>query len=169
MPYKDPSAERMAARERQRRYRERQRTKRSAAVVVVPPPVPADPIGALAQWSRETLRVPPGHPLSGQPLVLPHYATAFLRDALSARESLLCLGRKNAKSAIVAVFLLARLVGPIRMDGYRAGVASVSKEKAGELSSSSTVFPGVRRLKSNEINNLGVVQSDHSLECSGKF
>ena len=37
------------------------------------------------------------------------------------------------------------------------------------LDSSSTVFPEVRRLKSNEINNLGVVQSDHSLECSGKF
>ena len=35
--------------------------------------------------------------------------------------------------------------------------------------SSSTVFPEVRRLKSNEINNLDVVQSDHSLECSGKF
>ena len=35
--------------------------------------------------------------------------------------------------------------------------------------SSSTVSPEVRRLKYNEINNLGVVQSDHSLECSGKF
>ena len=35
--------------------------------------------------------------------------------------------------------------------------------------SSSTVSPEVRSLKSNEINNLGVVQSDHSLECSGKF
>ena len=133
MPYRDKNAERMANRERQRRYRERQKAKRNAAVVAVPAPVPADPIGALAQWSRETLRVPPGHPLAGQPLVLPPYATAFLRDALTARESLLCLGRKNAKSAIVAVFLLARLVGPIRMDGYRAGVASVSKEKAGEL------------------------------------
>ena len=38
-----------------------------------------------------------------------------------------------------------------------------------QFDSSSTVFPEVRRLKSNEINNLGVVQSDHSLECSGKF
>ena len=133
MPYRDKNAERMANRERQRRYRERQKAKRNAAVVAVPAPVPADPIGALAAWSRETLRVPPGHPLSGQPLCLPPYATAFLSDALSARESLLCLGRKNAKSAIVAVFLLGRLVGPIRMEGYRAGVASVTREKAGEL------------------------------------
>ena len=38
----------------------------------------------------------------------------------------------------------------------------------GVLDSSSTVSPEVRRLKSNAINNLGVVQSDHSLECSGK-
>ena len=133
MPYADKNAARMASRERQRRYRARQRAKRNAPVVAVPAPVPADPIGALAQWSRETLRVPPGHPLAGQPLALPDYGESFLRDALGARESLLCLGRKNAKSAIVAVFLLGRLVGPIRIDGYRAGVASVSKEKAGEL------------------------------------
>ena len=133
MPYRDKNAERMANRERQRRYRERQKAKRNAAVVAVPAPQPADPIGALAQWSRETLRVPPGHPLAGQPLALPDYAEAFLRDALSARESLLCLGRKNSKSSCTAVYLLGRLVGPIRMDGYRAGVASVSKEKAGEL------------------------------------
>ena len=38
-----------------------------------------------------------------------------------------------------------------------------------EFDSSSTVSPEVRRLKSNAINNLGVVQSDHSLECSGKL
>ena len=133
MPYRDSNAERMANRERQRRYRGRQRAKRDAAVVVVPAPVPSDPIGALAQWSREALRVPPGHPLAGQPLCLPDYGEAFLRDALTARESLLCLGRKNAKSAIVAVFLLARLVGPLAFNGYRAGVASVSREKAGEL------------------------------------
>ena len=49
------------------------------------------------------------------------------------RESLLCIGRKNAKSAGVAVFLLARLCGPLRIAGYRAGVTSVTKEKAGEL------------------------------------
>ena len=133
MPYKDPNAARMANRERQRRYRERQRAKRDKAVVVVTAPVPDDPIGALAQWSREALRVPPGHPLAGQPLCLPAYGEEFLRDALTARESLLCLGRKNAKSAIVAVFLLARLVGPLRILGWRGGVVSVNREKAGEL------------------------------------
>ena len=133
MPYADKNAARMASRERQRRYRARQKALRNAAVVPAPAPAPADPIGALAQWSRETLRVPPGHPLAGHPLALPPYGESFLRDALTARESLLCLGRKNAKSAIVAVFLLGRLVGPIRMDGWRGGVVSLNREKAGEL------------------------------------
>ena len=68
-----------------------------------------------------------------QPLALPDYGEAFLRDALKARESLLCIARKSAKSAIVAVFLLGRLVGPIAFSGYRAGVVSVNREKAGEL------------------------------------
>ena len=96
-------------------------------------PLPADPAGALAEWSRTVLRVPPGHPLAGQPMVLPDYGVSFLRDALSHRESLLCLGRKNAKSAIVAVFLLGRLAGPLRIAGWRGGVCSVSKDKAAEL------------------------------------
>ena len=64
---------------------------------------------------------------------VPDFGADFLRDALRHRESLLCLGRKNAKSAIVAVYLLGRLVGPIAIDGWRGGVCSVNREKAGEL------------------------------------
>ena len=103
MPYKDPSAARLANRERQRRWRARQKAQKAAAAAssIAAAKLPADPIGALAQWSRETLRVPPGHPLAGQPLALPDYGEAFLRDALTARESLLCIARKSAKSAIV--------------------------------------------------------------------
>ena len=64
---------------------------------------------------------------------MPDYLLAFLSDALTAKESLLCLGRKNAKSCAVAVLLLGLLVGPVRVPGTRVGVASISKEKAGEL------------------------------------
>ena len=116
--------------------------------------MPADPAGALAAWSRDSLRVPAGHPLAGQPLTLPPYGTDFLRDALTHRESLLCLGRKNAKSAIVAVFLLGRLVGPLRVAGYRAGVCSVNREKAGELKrqmediATASALEGLRFLRS---------------------
>ena len=133
MPYRDPNAARLASRERQRRYRARQKAQRAAVTLPAARPAPADPGGALAAWSRSTLKVPAGHPLAGQPLTLPAYGIDFLRDALSHRESLLCLGRKNAKSAIVAVFLLGRLVGPIALPGWRGGVVSVTKEKAGEL------------------------------------
>ena len=31
----------------------------------------ADPVGALAEWSRKTLIVPPGHARSGEPMALP--------------------------------------------------------------------------------------------------
>ena len=34
----------------------------------------ADPVGVLATWAAETLVVPPGHPLSGRPMVLPDFA-----------------------------------------------------------------------------------------------
>ena len=61
MPYRDPNAERMAARERQRRYRARQRAaKPKAPVVALPGPAPADPVGELASWAAATLVVPPG-------------------------------------------------------------------------------------------------------------
>ena len=118
--------------QRQREYRQR---KKAAALPIATPvgPWPKHPALAVAEWSAENLIVPPGHPLGGQPMRLPDYGVRFLADALQARESLLSVGRKNAKSAIVATYLLARLAGPLRQDGYRAGVISVTKEKAGEL------------------------------------
>ena len=66
---------------------------------------------------------------------LPAFAVQFLRDAMrpGVREAALLVARKNAKSAVVAVLLLAYLAGPLRRQGWRAGVASVSKEKASEL------------------------------------
>ena len=134
MPYKDAVATRLAARERQRRYRERQRAaKAKAPVLVLPTAAPADPVGELAAWAAATLKVPPGHPLAAQPMVLPPFAEDFLRAGWTAHESALCVARKNAKSAICAVLALGHLVGPLRSAGWRGAVASVSKEKAAEL------------------------------------
>ena len=126
--------------------RDRMRAKRAAAKAakvagkaasVKPlPETPSDLADAICQWAKSFLKVPPGHPKEGGPLMVPEYGQRFLTDALAAEtthEALLCLGRKNAKSAIVAVLLLAYLVGPLRRAGFRAGVASISKEKAGEL------------------------------------
>ena len=129
--YRDPTAQRLAARERKRRQRERDR-ERTAVVLTFP--VPADPVRALAEWSRDVLRVPPGHPMAGRPMeVLPDFAADFLRAGWGAHESALCIARKNAKSAICAVLALGFLVGPLRQAGWRGAVASLSKEKAAEL------------------------------------
>ena len=133
MPYRDPNASRLAARERKRR----QRARAKAAAVVTPLPVApvalSDPVGDLATWAAATLRVPAGHPLAGQPMALPAFAVDFLRDGWGAHESALTMGRKNAKSAVCAVLALGFLIGPLRVPGWRGAIASVSKEKAAEL------------------------------------
>ena len=90
-------------------------------------------MGELASWAAATLVVPAGHPLAGQPMALPDFAEAFLRAGWDAHESALACGRKNSKSAICAVLALGHLVGPLRVPGWRGAIASVSKEKAGEL------------------------------------
>lgn len=118
-----------------REYRARKRAEQEASSESVfhENAIPADPIGALATWARETLIVPPGHPLAGQPMALPDFAEKFIREGWDAHESALCVARKNAKSAVCAVLALGHLVGPLRTPGWRGAVASVSKEKAAEL------------------------------------
>ena len=122
-------AEPLSNRERQARYRRRRKAEKLAAI----PEPPADPVAALAEWSATKLIVPPGHPASGQPMELPDFAIDFLRDGWNAHESALCVARKNAKSAICAVLVLAHLAGPLRRSGWRGCVCSISKEKAAEL------------------------------------
>ena len=92
-----------------------------------------DPVGALASWAAETLIVPPGHPRSGQPMALADFAVDWLRASWDAHESALSTARKNAKSAIAAVLALGYLVGPLRRPGWRGAIASLDKNKAGEL------------------------------------
>ena len=131
MPYRDATAARLAARERQRRRRAK--LKAEAALAPVVPLCAGDPVGELAAWAAGTLKVPPGHPLAGQPMALPGYAEDFLRAGWGAHESALSVARKNAKSAICGVLALGHLAGPLRTPGWRGAIASVSKEKAAEL------------------------------------
>ena len=94
--------------------------------------------------------VPAGHPAAGQPLILPDFAVDFIDQAFATRESLLCMARKNAKSAFVAATVLACLAAPWARPSWRAGVASVNKDKAGELRdqvrdlAEAAMLPGVR-------------------------
>ena len=120
--------------ERQRAYRLRRKAAKPAPAPAPAPVLPDDHQGAaVCAWAAETLRVPAGHPLAGQPMIVPNFGAAFIGDVFANSESLLCIGRKNAKSAIVAVLLLAHLVGPARKEGFRAGVLSLNRDKAGEL------------------------------------
>ena len=68
-------------------------------------------------------------------MTLPPWAVEFLRGALAApgHKALLCCGRKNAKSAIMAVLMLGYLVGPLRTAGWKGAVASINRTKAGLL------------------------------------
>ena len=88
---------------------------------------------AVAAWAAERLRVPAGHPRAGHPFVLAPWQIAVIDDALTHPETLLCCARKNAKSALIAVLALAYLVGPLRRPGWRMGILSINRGKAGEL------------------------------------
>ena len=57
-----------------------------------------DPVGELASWARQTLKVPAGHPRAGEPMELLAFAESWLRDSWGAHESALSTARKNAKS-----------------------------------------------------------------------
>ena len=181
MPYRDPAAQRLANRERQRRWRARQREKKRSATVLTFP-VPEDPLGELVRWSRDVLKVPPGHPLAGKPMGLPDFAVDFLRAGWTAHESALCVGRKNAKSAICAVLALGYLVGPLRQPGWRGAVASVSKEKAAELRGQIETVAKASRLTGlrfkrapypgavfSETGSLEVLSSDRTAGHSSSF
>ena len=139
MPYANPQVAAVSNRERQRRFRENRRQEKRAAALIPPetPPdvLPADAADLLADWCKERLIVPPGHPLAGQPMVMPEYVRAFLADALqpAVKEALLSTARKNSKTGGIAMFVLGLLVGPLRRPGQRLGCISVNREKAGEL------------------------------------
>ena len=140
MPYKDPERRREAIAASKAKARARRIATKAEAEAVKraeAPPWPADPAQAVAAWSCARLVVPPGHPRAGQPLELPDFAIAFLADALApgVREAALFVARKNGKSAVVAVLILAHLSddGPLRAPGFRAGVASLSRDKSTEL------------------------------------
>ena len=144
--YRDREARKLYMREYRARKRaereaeERERADREA-------PAPADPVAALVDWSASTLKVPPGHPLSGAPMALPAFAVDFLRAGWGAHERALSVARKNSKSAICAVLALAHLVGPLRRPGWRGAIASVSKEKAAELRNQVAAIAEASRLK----------------------
>ena len=105
-----------SATERKRAQRARESAARAHQLDARPPVVAlvdhADPVGALAEWSRTTLIVPPGHPRSGEPMALPEFAVDWLRASWDAHEAALSTARKSGKSAIAAVLAPAAASWP---------------------------------------------------------
>ena len=121
------------ATERSRAFRARKKASAPYQLDFAPPTVAAvehaDPVGVLATWAAETLIVPPGHPRSGEPMVLPPFAVAWLRASWGAHEAAMSTARKNAKSAIAAVVCLGFLCGPLRRPGWRGAIASLEQRQ----------------------------------------
>ena len=124
------------------RYRGRARSKQKTIDRMRTPQTPPAagewpeyPADALATWCAETLIVPPGHPLAGQPMVMPWYIRDFLADALASgiTEVLISTARKNSKTAGIAMLVNGILAGPLRKPGTRIGAVSLTREKSGEL------------------------------------
>ena len=89
----------------------------------------------LDLFCRETLVVPAGHGLAGRPMVLLPFVKNFLTDLHQPgiSEGALFTARKNSKTSSIALYLLFHLIGKHRVEGFRAGVVSISKLKAREL------------------------------------
>ena len=98
-------------------------------------PKGAGEIKAMAKWAESSLVIPSGL-RAGKPFKLAPWQLRFLRAAWrSGRiESGLACGRKNGKSGMISILVLAHLVGPLRRYDWRAMVTSASKHLTVELS-----------------------------------
>ena len=94
----------------------------------------AGEIAALNNWARQELKIPSGL-RAGKPFELQGWQLKFLRAAWrpGVIESGLSVGRKNGKTGLLSVVLLAHLIGPLRRRDWRALVVSASKQLTAEL------------------------------------
>ena len=89
---------------------------------------------AIADWSAKKLVVPTP-PRQGHPFRLADWQVSFLKDAFKpgVKEAALSIARRNGKSFLIAVVLLAHLCGPMRRPNWRAAVVSLTGKLATEL------------------------------------
>ena len=95
----------------------------------------ADNPAELVRSYAQTLTIPTGL-LKGQRFDLHPFQTDWLTAALFSdivRSAYLCIARKNAKTALIALILLCYLCGPLNVKNWRAIVASCDRDKADEL------------------------------------
>ena len=134
---KNPQRARDSSRAAQQKLRDSRKAKAKSPTIHYNA-LPDDQAGALCQWARDKLIVPAGHLHEGKKFDVPDYGQRFIRDALdeNCKDALFCCARKNSKTGISAVIVLGHLGnGPLARPGFRAGCASTSRLKAGELRS----------------------------------
>ncbi len=91
---------------------------------------------AISDWSAWNLVVPPPPPpQQGEPFRLAHWQFDWLKDAFApgVKEAALSIARRNGKSFLIGVVLLAHLCGPLCRANWRAAVVSLTGKLASEL------------------------------------
>lgn len=127
----------MTSTERSRKHRHKRKIERlleeENRCTSLPKPWTGEPSIALKRWS-EKLVVPSGL-LGGTNFIIPDWQTEFVRSAMAPgiREAGLSVARKNGKSGLIALLLLAHLIGPLRSPGWRGLVVSLTGRLALEL------------------------------------
>ena len=87
----------------------------------------------VCRFAFEHLKVPEGK-MVGQPLELDAYQVAFVLAVFDSpvhvRKAILSVARRNGKTFVVAVILLAAIVGPIAVQNSVIASAALAKEQA---------------------------------------
>lgn len=128
-----------SVKERVALHRATQRSVRNAMPreqLAPPPPLPtgAEAAEIIVKWAADKLVIPSG-PLTGQPFILQGWQQEWLAGALAdgIQEAGLSVARKNGKTGLVAVAVLAHLVGPLHRPGWTAVCISYDSDLALEL------------------------------------
>ena len=153
---KHQEKERAADRDRKRRVAgkvraQKERQTETATAVFDAIPEAEDPASALFAWCRDKLKVPPGHPRAGQPFVIPEFGKHFSETCWTLRRprrfsaSLERTGNLQSWPSCYWPHLAEG--APLRRRGWRAGVVSLNREKAGELARQMEAIAGASRLR----------------------
>lgn len=114
--------------------------KKTAKAAATPAPASGSPIrnrsDRVIRFCEKFIRVPEGA-LVGQRIQLDEFQKKFIRDvyddARLVRRAILSMARKNAKTALIAMLVLAHLVGPEAVQNSRIISGAMSKEQAAEV------------------------------------
>ncbi len=87
----------------------------------------------VCRFAKEHLKIPEGKDV-GQPLILDDYQVAFVLAVFDSpvhiRKAILSIARRNGKTFVVAVILLAYIVGPLAVQNSVCASSAMSRDQA---------------------------------------